>query len=98
MGASGGRFGLLQELQPQMVGIEFRLIPHHDTRFANEKAGSVELTLKLLSVIRLLLPEGTASSNNGTRNARSPWPGKRTVCRGKCSDAEPVSCGESVTV
>ena len=46
----------LQELQPQMVGIG-PFIPHHDTRFANEKAGSVELTLKLLSVIRLLLPK-----------------------------------------
>ena len=46
----------LQELQPQMVGIG-PFIPHHDTRFANEKAGSVELTLKLLSVLRLLLPK-----------------------------------------
>ena len=46
----------LKELEPQMVGIG-PFIPHHDTRFANEKAGSVELTLKLLSVIRLLLPK-----------------------------------------
>ena len=46
----------LQELQPQMVGIG-PFIPHHDTRFANEKAGSVDLTLKLLSVLRLLLPK-----------------------------------------
>ena len=46
----------IKELDPQMVGIG-PFIPHHDTRFANEKAGSVELTLKLLSVIRLLLPK-----------------------------------------
>ncbi len=46
---------LLQELEPQMVGIG-PFIPHHDTRFAKEPAGSVELTLYLLSVVRILLP------------------------------------------
>ncbi len=46
----------LKELRPHMVGIG-PFIPHHDTRFAQEKAGSVELTLFLLSVIRILLPK-----------------------------------------
>lgn len=46
----------LKELQPQMVGIG-PFIPHHDTKFAGEPAGSVELTLYLLSVIRILLPK-----------------------------------------
>ena len=46
----------LKELQPQMVGIG-PFIPHHETRFANETAGSVDLTLCLLSVIRILLPK-----------------------------------------
>ena len=46
----------LQSFKPEMVGIG-HFIPHHDTRFANEKSGSVELTLRLLSVIRLILPE-----------------------------------------
>lgn len=46
----------LKELQPQMVGIG-PFIPHHETRFANETAGSVGLTLFLLSVIRILLPK-----------------------------------------
>lgn len=45
----------LQELEPQMVGIG-PFIPHHDTVYAKEKAGSVELTLFLLSVIRIMLP------------------------------------------
>lgn len=45
----------LQELRPEMVGIG-PFIPHHDTVFAKEPAGSVELTLFLLSVIRILLP------------------------------------------
>ncbi len=46
----------LKELRPHMVGIG-PFVPHHDTRFAQEKAGSVELTLFLLSVIRILLPK-----------------------------------------
>lgn len=46
----------LKELKPQMVGIG-PFIPHHDTPFAGEKAGSVELTLFLLSVIRIMLPK-----------------------------------------
>lgn len=45
----------LRELNPQMVGIG-PFIPHHDTIFAGEPAGSVELTLFLLSIIRILLP------------------------------------------
>lgn len=46
----------LLELQPQMVGIG-PFIPHHSTPFGGEKAGSVDLTLRLLSVIRILLPK-----------------------------------------
>lgn len=38
-----------------MVGIG-PFIPHHDTIFKDEKAGSVEMTLYLLSVVRILLP------------------------------------------
>lgn len=46
----------LQELQPEMVGIG-PFIPHHDTPFRAELAGSAELTLYLLSLVRLMLPE-----------------------------------------
>lgn len=46
----------LKELNPHMVGIG-PFIPHHDTIYAKEKEGSVELTLFLLSVIRILLPK-----------------------------------------
>ena len=45
----------LEELKPEMVGIG-PFIPHHSTMFAMEKAGSVELTLRLLSIIRIMLP------------------------------------------
>ena len=46
----------LKEFGPEMVGMG-PFIPHHDTQFADCKAGTVEMTLRLLSVIRLLLPD-----------------------------------------
>lgn len=46
----------LKKLNPHMAGIG-PFIPHHDTKFAKEEPGSVELTLFLLSVIRIMLPK-----------------------------------------
>ena len=46
----------LKELNPQMVGIG-PFIPHHDTPFAGQPAGTLELTLYMLGLIRLLLPK-----------------------------------------
>ena len=46
----------LQELQPHMVGMG-PFLRHRDTPFANEPDGSAELTLYLLSMVRLLLPK-----------------------------------------
>lgn len=45
----------IREFKPEMVGMG-PFIPHHDTMYADEKAGSVDLTLKLIGVIRLMLP------------------------------------------
>ncbi len=69
----------LQEFQPHMVGIG-PFIPHHATPFADEPAGSVEMTLFLLSVVRILLPRvllpattalGTLDSNGRERGVLS---------------------------
>lgn len=59
----------ITELQPQMVGIG-PFIPHHETPFAKENAGSVELTLKMLALLRLLLPKVLlpATTALGTRD------------------------------
>ena len=46
----------LKELNPQMIGIG-PFIPHHDTPFKNEPAGTLELTLYMLGLIRLFLPK-----------------------------------------
>ena len=45
----------IERFQPEMIGIG-PFIPHADTPFANEPAGSIELTLKLLSIFRLMHP------------------------------------------
>lgn len=46
----------LEKLNPQMVGIG-PFIPHHDTPFKDQPAGTLELTLYMLGLIRLLLPK-----------------------------------------
>lgn len=45
----------LQELQPDMIGIG-PFIPHHETPFADKPAGTLALTLRMLSILRLLFP------------------------------------------
>jgi len=45
----------IKELRPHMVGIG-PYIPHKDTPFADKPSGTLELTLFLLGIIRLMLP------------------------------------------
>lgn len=46
----------IKQLNPQMVGIG-PFIPHHDTPFGDRAAGSLELTLFMLGLLRLILPK-----------------------------------------
>lgn len=45
----------IQSLRPEMVGIG-PFIPHKDTPFCDEPAGTARQTLRLLAIIRLMLP------------------------------------------
>ena len=45
----------LQELQPHMIGIG-PFVPHRATPFADKPAGNVELTLFLISLLRVIFP------------------------------------------
>lgn len=45
----------IEKFKPDMCGIG-PFIPHHDTQFKDFKAGSLELTCRLLSIIRLIHP------------------------------------------
>lgn len=46
----------LRRLRPHMIGIG-PFIPHKDTKFANEISGSVKLTLVMLALLRIMLPD-----------------------------------------
>ncbi len=46
----------IQDFHPEMCGIG-PFVPHHATQFAHEPGGSVELTLYLLSILRLMHPD-----------------------------------------
>lgn len=46
----------IKNLNPHMVGIG-PFIPHKDTSFAKEKSGSLELSLFMLGLLRLMLPK-----------------------------------------
>lgn len=57
----------LKKLDPEMVGIG-PFIPHKDTPLANESSGTLEKTIILLGILRLLLPEALlpATTSLGT--------------------------------
>jgi len=51
----------LKQLQPQMVGIG-PFIPHVDTALGMEKAGTVDKTLIMIAMVRLILPDALLPS------------------------------------
>lgn len=46
----------IEKMKPHMVGLG-PFVPHKDTRFAKYRAGSAALTLRVMSVIRLMMPD-----------------------------------------
>ncbi len=46
----------IEKLRPHMVGIG-PFIPHHATRFSKKPAGTLELTLFMIGLLRLMLPK-----------------------------------------
>lgn len=51
----------MKELNPQMIGIG-PFVPHHDTPFAKEAGGTLELTLFMLGLLRLMIPKALIPS------------------------------------
>lgn len=51
----------LQELEPDMIGIG-PYLPHNDTPFKDKQKGSLPLTLKLISILRLMFPHALIPS------------------------------------
>jgi biotin synthase len=82
----------MKELDPAMVGIG-PFIPHHDTPFPDEPAGSVELTVFLLVCIRLMLPKVLLPATTALGTDRSLRQGKGCAGGRERDHAEPVSGG-----
>jgi len=59
----------LKELSPEMIGIG-PFLPHHETPFADQAKGTMEQTLNLISIVRLMLPNSLipATTALGTVN------------------------------
>ncbi|MDR2979903.1 MAG: [FeFe] hydrogenase H-cluster radical SAM maturase HydE [Bacteroidales bacterium] len=60
----------IHEIQPQMVGIG-PFIPHHETPFADQQAGSVPLTLFMIGLLRLILPHALLPSTTALGTAEA---------------------------
>lgn len=82
----------LQELQPQMIGIG-PFVPHHSTPFADEKGGTLELTLRLLGILRLMFPKVLlpATTALGTIADDGREQGLKTGCNVVMPNLSPVS-------
>ncbi|MBR0179277.1 MAG: [Firmicutes bacterium] len=59
----------MAEFKPQMIGTG-PFLPHQDTPFRDQPAGSVELTLFLLSLCRLMLPDVLLPATTALGTAR----------------------------
>lgn len=81
----------LQEFRPHMVGIG-PFIPHHDTPFHDCDQGSLEETLLLLSIIRIMLPSVLlpATTALGTVNPRGRELGLQAGCNVVMPNLSPV--------
>ncbi len=81
----------MQELQPQMIGIG-PFIPHKDTPFRDEKGGTVELTLRLLGILRLMFPKVLlpATTALGTILTNGREMGLKTGCNVVMPNLSPV--------
>ena len=81
----------LQKLQPQMIGIG-PFVPHHSTPFAEEKGGTLELTLRLLGILRLMFPKVLlpATTALGTIHPMGREMGLKTGCNVVMPNLSPV--------
>ena len=85
----------IEEFKPDMCGIG-PFVPHKDTIYKGEKAGSVELTCYLLSLIRLIHPSVLlpATTALGTLDEKGREKGKKRVRKCNAS-SEGTSCGDA---
>lgn len=81
----------MQKLEPHMIGIG-PFIPHHNTKFADSRGGTLELTVRLLGIIRLMFPRVLlpATTALGTISPIGRELGLRTGCNVVMPNLSPV--------
>ena len=81
----------LQELQPHMIGIG-PFVPHHETPFSDKKGGTLELTLRILGILRLMFPKALipATTALGTVSPDGRELGLKTGCNVVMPNLSPV--------
>ena len=82
----------LQELHPHMIGIG-PFVPHHATPFAKENGGTLQLTLRLLGILRLMFPKVLlpATTALGTIAPNGRELGLQTGCNVVMPNLSPVN-------
>ena len=82
----------LQELHPHMIGIG-PFVPHHATPFAQENGGTLQLTLRLLGILRLMFPKVLlpATTALGTIAPNGRELGLQTGCNVVMPNLSPVN-------
>lgn len=81
----------LQKLQPHMIGIG-PFVPHHETLFSDKKGGTLELTLRILGILRLMFPKALipATTALGTVSPDGRELGLKTGCNVVMPNLSPV--------
>ena len=82
----------LHDLQPEMIGIG-PFLPHHETPFAHEEKGNYDLTIYLLSVLRVMFPNVLlpATTALGTIKATGREQGMLAGCNVVMPNLSPVA-------
>ena len=82
----------MEEFLPEMIGVG-PFLPHKDTPFKNEKKGSVELTLFILALCRIMLPKVLlpATTALGTLEADGRKQGVLAGCNVIMPNLSPIS-------
>ena len=87
----------IRQLEPDMVGIG-PFLPQHDTPFRDKPAGDLHLTLFLLGLLRVMLPNVLLPATNRAGNAGPAGPGTGHSGRRRmfaCPISPRRGCGKS---
>ena len=82
----------IEKLRPEMIGIG-PFLPHQDTPFARYSSGTLEQTLLLLSIFRLMHPSALIPSTTALATLTPDGRERGDIGRSKCSHAQSVATG-----